>query len=112
MARVRPPAPRSPGEEAFALHCRVENLTPEREFVFCERKWRFDFAWPERKLAVEVEGGVFSGRSRHTTGSGYEGDLRKYNRAARRGWTVLRFTTAMVLSGEAIQEVLETLAGD
>ena len=47
----------SVGEEAFALHCRVENLKPERELVFqSSRKWRFDFAFPEKMLAVEIEG--------------------------------------------------------
>src|SRR6267142_1614386 len=36
----------SPGEEEFALQCRAYNLNPQREYKFCERGFRFDFAWP------------------------------------------------------------------
>jgi very-short-patch-repair endonuclease len=99
----------SRGEEAFALHCRFENLEPEREFRFCPtRRFRFDFAFPKQKLAVEIEGGIWTA-GRHTRGSGYAHDLDKYNAAARLGWTVLRYTTQMVESGQAINEVLEVL---
>lgn len=55
------------------------------------RKWRFDAAWPAQKLALEVEGGVWSG-GRHTSPKGFFGDLEKYNEAAIRGWRVLRVT--------------------
>lgn len=59
-----------------------------------ERKWRFDLAFPERKIAVEIEGGVWSkkGNSRHTTGAGYTGDMEKYNAATMLGWKLLRYT--------------------
>ena len=100
----------SVGEEAFAQHCQAYRLSPVREHQFCARKWRFDFAWPERKLAVEVEGGTRSGKSRHSRGDGFEKDAAKYNRAARDGWTVLRYSTRMVTDGTAINEVLEVLS--
>lgn len=100
----------SVGEETFALHCQAHRLEPVRELQFCERKWRFDFSWPDRKVAVEVEGGTNFGRSRHSKGKGFEQDAAKYNRAAREGWVVLRFSTRMVTSGEAINEVLEVLS--
>lgn len=103
------PQPLSPGEETFALHCRAHKLEPEREVQFCERKWRFDFAWPEKKIAVEVEGGTNFGMSRHSKGEGFEKDAAKYNRAAREGWIVLRYSTRMVTDGRAINEVLEVL---
>jgi hypothetical protein len=33
-------------------------IPPEREYVFAEgRRFRFDFAWPRQRLAVEVDGG-------------------------------------------------------
>ena len=100
----------SEGEETFMRDCKIERLAPEREFRFApEREYRFDFAWPSQKIAVEIDGGTEFGKSRHSFGAGYERDARKFNLAARRGWRVLRFTTAMVKSGEAIRETLEAL---
>lgn len=100
----------SAGEELFALHCQVYGLDPVREYEFVEgRKFRFDFAFPAKKIAVEVEGGIWNG-GRHSRGSGFEADARKYNRAACLGWKVLRFSTGMVKSGEAIAEVSEAMA--
>jgi len=54
---------------------------------------------------VEIEGGTRFGKSRHSRGDGFERDARKYNAAALLGWRILRFTTAMVISGEAIDVV-------
>lgn len=78
---------------------------PEREYRFHDmRKWRFDFAWPEIMLAVEVEGGVWN-QGRHTRPMGFEGDCEKYNEAAIMGWTVIRVTGKMISSGMAIKHV-------
>lgn len=64
---------------------------PVREFQFAPpRKWRIDFAWPEDKLAVEVEGGLYI-QGRHVRIRGYIGDLEKYNEIEMRGYTLLRF---------------------
>lgn len=107
QASERVPKKLSPGEEAFALHCRVEGLSPEREYEFAAgRKWRFDFAFLDRKLAVEIEGGLFSA-GRHVRGAAVEKDFEKYNRAALLGWRVLRYSTKMVTDGIAINDVLE-----
>lgn len=65
-------------------------VTPEYKFLE-NRKFRFDFAIPSKKIAIEIEGGVFSG-GRHTRGVGYINDMEKYNLAAVNGWAVLRFT--------------------
>ena len=92
---------------------------PVREYQFAKpRRWRFDLAWPVHfrlgqasiSLAVEVEGGTWT-RGRHTRGKGYEGDCRKYNSAAIAGWTVLRYTTDMVRSGEALTQIERVLNG-
>jgi very-short-patch-repair endonuclease len=72
------------------------------------RKWRFDFAWIDRKLAVEVEGATWA-RGRHTRGAGFEKDCEKYNTAALAGWRVLRFTGAMVNDGRALTTIARVL---
>ena len=75
---------------------------PKAEYRFLKkRRFRFDFAWPDRMMAVEVEGGVFSG-GRHTRGMGYTRDLEKYNLATLHGWRVFRFTTQDVTTQKAI----------
>lgn len=63
-----------------------------RELQFDDvRKFRFDWAIPELKLAVEFEG-IFSEKSGHTTINGYVSDCTKYNLAQSKGWKVLRYT--------------------
>jgi very-short-patch-repair endonuclease len=77
-------------------------LRPEREYPFHPtRKWRFDFAWPDLKLAVEVEGQTWHA-GRHTRGSGFEKDCEKYAEAAILGWRVIRVTADMVVDGRGI----------
>lgn len=104
---MRIPKALSPGEEAFYLHCRVENLDPEREFRFHEeRKWRFDFAFPRQKLAIEVEG-----RGRHQSFGGFDKDCEKYAEAVILGWRVIRVTPTQVMSGQAMDWVIRALKG-
>jgi len=55
------------------------------------RKWRFDFANPQRQIAIEIEGGVYT-RGRHTRPTGFLRDIEKYNTATLQGWRVLRCT--------------------
>lgn len=111
--RSKVPPAKSEGEETFALHCRAYGLSPEREVSLIPgRNWRFDFWWPDRALAVEIEGGTSFGKSRHSRGSGFEEDARKYNAASLSGIRLLRFTTKMVVSGEAIDAVMTVLGVD
>ena len=51
------------------------------------RKWRFDFALPELKIAIEIDGGVFTG-GRHSGGIGQLKDMEKMNASAELGWLV------------------------
>lgn len=95
-------------ERKFAFMLRVLNVpTPEREFIFSERKYRFDFAWPNIMLAIEIEGGIWS-HGRHLQPQGYQNDCEKYNLAAIHGWTILRFTADMLDDGTALNH-LETI---
>jgi very-short-patch-repair endonuclease len=64
---------------------------PTSEYKFHPtRKWRFDYCWPENKLAVEIEGGIFT-KGRHTRGVGFSNDMEKYNSAVLLGWRILRY---------------------
>lgn len=74
---------------------------PVTEYRFAPpRRWRFDYAWPAAKVALEIEGGTWTG-GRHVRGKGYERDVEKYNAAALAAWTVLRVTTGMIRDGRA-----------
>ena len=53
------------------------------------RRWRFDWAFLDRLVALEVEGGVWQ-QGRHTRGSGFVKDIEKYNAAAALGWRIIR----------------------
>jgi very-short-patch-repair endonuclease len=64
---------------------------PVREHRFLDnRKFRFDFAWIEERIAVEIEGGIWINGG-HNRGRGYSKDMEKYNLAVLNGWRVLRF---------------------
>ena len=85
---------------------------PVEEFRFHPtRKFRFDLCWPDRKLAVEQEGGIWI-RGRHTRGKGFATDCSKYNEAVLLGWRVLRVTTGMVSDGTALAYIERALADD
>ena len=76
--------------------CSIKN-SPDlvREHVFHPgRRWRFDFAHMDSMVAIELEGGIWSG-GRHTRGSGFQQDCMKYLEAVLDGWTVVRLTPAM-----------------
>ena len=73
---------------------------PTTELMFHpKRKWRFDFAWEEQKLALEIHGGIHSG-GRHTRGRGFVEDRAKMNEATLLGWTVLEVTPEHIKSGQ------------
>ena len=99
-------------EEVFAAQiARAKLPAPQRELKFHSvRKWRFDFAWPDYMIAVEVEGGTFSG-GRHTRGTGFRKDCEKYNAASLDGWTVYRVTSGMITDGTAISTTQSAIEG-
>lgn len=66
------------------------------------RKWRFDVAFPSRKIGVEVEGGLW-GYGRHNRPSGYKADMEKYNTATELGWRIFRFTWEQIGNGDAVR---------
>jgi hypothetical protein len=96
---------------AFAALCRAAGLPePEPEFKFHEtRRWRMDYAWPEQRVYLEVDGGVWIG-GRHTSGAGWVKDAEKHNAAAVLGWRRLQCQPAELLEGPTIALVRDALA--
>ena len=70
------------------------------------RRWRFDYALPSVKVAVEVEGAVWAG-GRHVRPSGFIKDMEKYNTAAVTGWTLTR-TTPQELVSDTTRQLIAT----
>lgn len=110
----------STAEKTLELHLKCAGLKYEREYMFHpSRKWRFDFAFPEKKIAVEIEGITFYGKNkngsmklgRHQTAKGMKNDLEKYDEAMRLGWNIYRCSQDMVKSGRALQTI-ELLYGN
>jgi hypothetical protein len=87
--------------------------SPEQELIFDApanrkaRKWQFDFAWPEAKVAVEIEGGGWINGG-HNRGVRFHKDMEKYNAAAEQGWVVLRYSREMAFM-KANQEQIKSL---
>lgn len=94
---------RSPLESKFLnLWQRANGPILRSEYLFHvpiegdrQRLWRFDFAHPISRVAVELDGGAFT-QGRHTRGKGFEQDCEKLNTAAEQGWRVFRFTVDML----------------
>jgi very-short-patch-repair endonuclease len=93
-------------EDRLALQILAHALpTAEREYRFDPvRRWRFDFAWPDFRLAVEVDGGTWSA-GRHSRGPGFEADAEKLNAATALGWRVFRYTGTHVRTGYAVSQI-------
>lgn len=102
----------SNAEEQLAGQLRQAGVeVPTREYRFHDsRRWRVDFAWPERQLAVEVEGLTYEG-GRHQRKAGFAADLEKYNTLELMGWTLLRFEQEAIQSGEAVRMIEQALKG-
>lgn len=95
-------------EAALAVYGR--DLPPyDREAALIPgRKFRFDFAWREQRLAVEIQGGTFgAGRSAHT-GASLIRDHEKANLAAIYGWRIV-YLNARNMTKRALPEAVETI---
>lgn len=118
---VKVPSSESKAETLFLFHVQQYRLPlPVREFVFSEqttRKWRFDFAWPLFRIAVEIEGLTHvktheNGKKqvgRHQSLAGYTEDCEKYNQATAEGWRVFHFTPKHVKTLHAITFISDYL---
>ena len=84
---------------------------PELEHRFHSvRRFRFDFAYPGYKLAIEVEGAIFKqGGGRHNRGAGMKTDMVKYNLANEMGWRVLRYMPQQIAMLDTVKQIKRTI---
>lgn len=111
--KTRQTKPQTPKSDFFTVLCRSDlkvECIKEHKF-HPTRKWRFDYAIPAHKIAIEVEGGVWTG-GRHTSPKGFLNDMEKYNTATIMGWRLLRTTPDRLCSNETLQMVRDIIAGD
>jgi hypothetical protein len=91
-------------EDTFAFQLTAIGLPYEREYVAIPgRKFRWDY-YIKPNLLIELQGGIWQ-MGGHSTGVGITRDCEKMNLAVLHGFRCLNFTTAMVMSGEALRFV-------
>lgn len=99
-------ADRRKWEDLFLFQLRTAGLPkPREQFKFHDtRRWTTDFAWPEKRLIVEIEGGIWRrGGGAHTHPSNVLRDIEKYNAAALLGYRLFRFSDRELKNGEAMR---------
>lgn len=87
----------------------ADGLTWQAEYPFDKiahgkkgRAWRFDYAVPSLKVAIELQGGIWNQPNAHLN----DKYLEKMNAAAKAGWRVFYYTPAMVIkAGRKVLEV-------
>ena len=86
-------------ERRFAQQIRAANLPePERNWYHIpDRMFTLDFAWPDRKIAVEIQGHA------HRIRSKFAADIEKRALALLSGWVVMELSGAEVRSGRGIE---------
>lgn len=93
-------------EDALARQLPVF-LRFERQFKFLpDRAFRADFAFPDARLLVEVDGGMWIRGSKSHGAGGYELDRERDALAMMAGWVVLRVTPGQVKDGRAADWVV------
>ncbi len=101
-----------PATDVFTQICAKEmGVECVKEYRFYKsRQWRFDYALPLYKIALEVEGGVWT-QGRHVRPVGFLGDMNKYNTATLLGWRVFRTTPSKLLSQDTLTLIKNAING-
>lgn len=73
-------------------------------FPVLGRDWELDFAWPDKRCAVEIDGMA------HRTKGRFKGDMEKHATLMLAGWRVLRVCGDDVRHGRAIEWTKQLLA--
>lgn len=94
-------------EDLMRLHLNLHGLghlfVDQYRIEETGRQWRYDFADPVNKVCIEIQGGIWGGKSAHNSGVGISRDHEKSNAAQYFGFRVFSFSEKPIKSGEAIQ---------
>ena len=96
-------------EDRLALHLRANQVQHTREFTLPGRNFRWDFAFQDHKLLVEVHGGIWRTKGAHNTGSAITRDAEKGAYAAGQGWRSFAVTGEHIASGKAVEWIKTAL---
>lgn len=72
------------------------------------RRFRFDFACPLAKVAIEINGGIWTD-GRHSRGSGLATEYEKINLASSLGWRVFHLCTNTIEDEVIYRMIAETI---
>lgn len=108
---------RTSGVDGLLVQLKGTSLPePAREVPFAgvsgRRRWRFDLAWPEGRIAVEYQGGITTGHVGHRGIAGMLRDHAKINEAQICGWLVLQANAKTVDDGTALKLIEWAFAVD
>ncbi|WP_131535519.1 PDDEXK family nuclease [Pedobacter nototheniae] len=75
------------------------------------RRWRFDYAILEHKIAIEKDGGIWlKGGGAHSRPQNILRDMEKLTQASVLGWTVIRRTPEQLNKQETLDLIKQTIA--
>ena len=109
LKREEAAAARKELEDRLALHLRAHKVPHTREFTLPGRAFRWDFAFPEARLLVEVHGGIWRKKGAHNTGAAITRDAEKSAYAAGLGWRTFSVTGEQIVNGNAYAWIKKAL---
>lgn len=101
----------------FLDHIQLVGLPLPSHGKGCERKelqfakprlWRFDWAYESQRIAIEYQGGNYTGKG-HNTIKNLRNDYEKFTEAALLGWTLILIDSQSVRDGRAVEWVERAL---
>lgn len=88
--------------EDFKMDCILEYK------FYDTRKWRIDIFIPDLKVAIELEGGVYT-HGRHTRPKGFLADIEKYNKISILGLKLLRYAHVEHTYNDILKDLKELI---
>lgn len=64
--------------------------------VHPERRFRYDYCWPEAAVALELQGGIHQAGKGHVSAAGFKTDCDKLNLSNLLGITLFKFATGQI----------------